>query len=278
MARSRIPSNFLLTSGLLLLAAGTLVWLACHLLLNTERIVASSNEIIAVQPVRDVFAGRLAETLEPRTDQTPFEELVAARKLADEAVQTPQFALAFHGALRKIHAQVFHGDNSPIILDEALVTQSVIAAGGTPSTRVLVTVDKSVLPDASRSANSARGAIPLLLFAGLGLVTAAFLSSKRRALMLKRVGRWTLVAGIVTAAFFWLLPTAILFPSGGWIEVVGIFIATGDAVLLPALLLVGAGTASILIGKELEMSKRRRALSAKPRPRERHLSGWSSPV
>lgn len=278
MSRRRIPTDFLLVTGLLLLVVGGALWVVRDTLVATDRITATSDQILAEQPVRDLLAVRLAETLEPPVEQTPPDELQAARAVADSAVQTPAFAQAFRRTLREMHGHLFAGDTDPIVLDETLVTEAVRDAGGSVTSRVAVSVDTDVLPDLSRSSRAAGTAIPLLVGAGLLLVVAALSTGEHRARIVMRIGRWMVATGLATIAFMWLVPLVVLRPTGGWLGVAGIVIATGDAVIWPAAMVAVAGVVAIAAGHRWETTGRRRVLSVIPRVPGRHVDGWQSPV
>ncbi|MBM3673961.1 MAG: hypothetical protein FJW88_03235 [Actinobacteria bacterium] len=278
MPRRRVPSDFLLVTGLMLLVVAGSLWVLRDTLVATDRIVARSDEILAEQPVRDTLAVRLAEVLRPATPETPLAELERAQAIADEAVLTEPFAVAFERTLREIHGHVLEGDTTPVVMDETLVTEGVRRAGYTITTRIAVTVDPEVLPDLSRSSRAAGTAIPLLALAGLFLVVAALVTTGRRPVLLTRIGRWLLVSGLGAIVVVRLVPVAVLRPSGGWLGVAGIVVQTGDGVVLPAACLSLAGVATMLLGHHLATRGRRRALAVIPRHPGRHVEGWQSPV
>jgi hypothetical protein len=63
---------------------------------------------------------------------------------------------------------------------------------------------------------------------------------------------------------FWLLPTAAFLPLGGWVSVIGIVLATGDWLVLPAAILTAAGITIVVLGRAGEAESRRRNLASIP--------------
>lgn len=79
-----------------------------------------------------------------------------------------------------------------------------------------------------------------------------------------RIGRWLITTGVVTILVFWALPTLALLPLGGWISVIGIVLATGDWLVMPASVLAGVGIAIVVMGHAGEAESRRVELSTIP--------------
>ena len=79
-----------------------------------------------------------------------------------------------------------------------------------------------------------------------------------------RIGRWLITAGLLTIVTFWLLPNLALLPLGGWVSVVGIVLATGDWLVLPAAILTVVGITIVVLGRAGEAETRRRNLADIP--------------
>ena len=81
-----------------------------------------------------------------------------------------------------------------------------------------------------------------------------------------RIGRWLITTGILTVVTFWALPTLALLPLGGWIGVLGILLATGDWLTMPASVLAAFGVAILVLGNAGETQARRKELAVIPKP------------
>ncbi len=235
--------------------------------LNDEHAVTNEASTIAKSgPVREAFAWQIAEAIAPHSATTATSALQLANDIADRVVESAAFQQAVTAALPGIYGQIVKGDPADVVLDPALVNQAFASVGATAPPNLSVVARRAQIPDL-------RGILDVLqpltvvfaaiaaLLIGLGLSLAPH---RGRAFM--RIGRWLITTGILTVVIFWALPTLAFLPLGGWIGIVGILLATGDWLAMPAAILAAFGVAILVLGNAGETQSRRRELSVIPTP------------
>ena len=285
MTRHRVPAELVLVVGLMLTVVAGGLWALETTAHDATRIAKTADALLKTDPVRTAFAKKIAAALTaPTTDPTqvlPEEELASALVVGDNAVARPPFAQAFAGALDQVHAHVFDQATGPIVLDQELVGRAVAQATGGEPAPMTISVDGDLIPNLHQSDTRLRTTVPLLGLLGVLLVLIALVMSDHRARAVMRIGRWMLVSGLVGIVVFWLLPTVLFEPLGGWPAVLGIVTASGDWLLVPAAVLALGGALMIVAGHQWERVAGRRALAVIPHTPGRHVdtgTGWHSPV
>ncbi len=255
-----------LVVGLVCAVLGASCW-AISSTISDERTVLNEGSAIATsEPVREAFARQIAEAIAPRSAVATTTELNAANELASRVVDTGAFQQAFVAALPAIYAQVVHGSATDVVLDPGIVNQAFAAAGALPPPNLALTARHADLPDLRSTLDVmsnlalAFGALAALMI-GFGLAMAPH---RTRAVM--RIGRWLITTGLLAIFLFWALPTLALLPLGGWIGVIGILLATGDWLTLPASVMAAFGIAILVLGNAGETEARRRKLEVIPSP------------
>jgi hypothetical protein len=262
---TRRPSPvFLLVAGLLCVAVAGAMWAVASTVRNRSTVLAEAPTIAKSEPVREEFAWKIADAMVPHSAASNPADINHANDVARLAVESDAFQQAFVAALPGIYDRVVEGAPADVVLDPGLVSSAIVAAGGTPPAGYTLTVQASDLPDLRQPldlmqrAGAAIGALGILLIA-FGLATA---DHRGRAVM--RIGRWMITMGLITIAVFWLLPSLAFLPLGGWISVIGIVLATGDWLVLPAAIMTAVGITIVVLGRAGEAETRRRNLSTIP--------------
>jgi hypothetical protein len=262
---TRRPSPvFLLVSGLLCAAIAGGMWAVASTVRNRATVLAEATSIAKSEPVREEFAWKIADAIVPHSAASNPTDITRANDIARKAVESDAFQQAFVTALPGIYDRVVEGAAADVILDPTLVSNAIVSAGGTPPLGFVLKVAASDLPDLRRPldlmirASAALGALGILLV-GIGLGT-----STHRGRSVMRIGRWMITMGILTIVVFWLLPTVAFLPFGGWVSVIGIILATGDWLVMPAAILTAIGITILVLGRAGEAETRRRNLAAIP--------------
>jgi len=280
MRATPVPARFLVTMGLVLLTLGGLLATVDATVSNRDHLVAQARGIAATGAVHDALAQRLANTIDP-PDPHPTDDEIGqpnpAIPLAEQAVDEPAFTRAFGHALGALHDHVVAGGDRSLALDPELVGEAVAAArGGGQPVPVAMELDADVFPDAHTSLDALGLAAGLLLAAGTGLLAAGIATSRQRARVVMRVGRWAMVVGALGVLWCWAVPVLFLQPLGGWARVGGLVLGAGTAYALPALGVVLAGGVLLAAGHAWETRGRRRTLAVIPRRPGRET--WAGPV
>jgi hypothetical protein len=262
---TRRPSPvFVLVVGLVCAALAAGMWAVASTVRNRTTVLAEATSIAKSEPVREEFAWKIADAIVPHSAASNPADIARANEVARRAVESEQFQQAFVVALPMIYDQLVDGTGSDVVLDPALVNSAIVSAGGTAPIGFTLGVAASDIPDLRRSldlmvnASIALGLVGILLI-GIGVATA---DHRGRAVM--RIGRWMITVGLLTIATFWLLPTVVFLPLGGWVSVIGIVLATGDWLAVPAAILTAAGITILVLGRAGETETRRRNLASIP--------------
>lgn len=271
----------MLTLGLVLGALAFALWTLEATVLDGARVGNAAAMLLHEQPVHVGMVERVGVAMAPDTAGDP--ESVPAATPATRTVDQPQFVAAFRQAVLEVHRHVFEGATGPIMLDPGLVRQAAATAGepAPGEAPIMVTISERSIPDLAPAARALRMTVPVLAVLGLLLIVAGFLADEHRPWVLGRIGRWALVAGASTAAFYWVLPRVVLLPMGGWGGVVGAIAATGEFLLPIALALLAGGGLAVAAARRWEDRARHRALALIPRAATRStdpLPPWQGPI
>jgi hypothetical protein len=262
---TRRPSPaFVLVAGLLSLAVAGGSWAVASTVRNRSTVLAEATTIARSEPVREEFAWRIADLLVPHTATSNPADINHSNDIARKAVETDAFQQAFVAALPGIYDRVADGAHADVALDPQLVSAAITAAGGTPPPGLTLVVAASDLPDLQRPFELMISASYALAALGLVLVAVALATSPHRGRAVMRVGRWMITCGILAIVTFWLLPSLGLLPLGGWVSVIGIVLATGDWLVLPAAILTAVGITIVVLGRAGEAETRKRNLASIP--------------
>ncbi len=233
--------------------------------LTDERAVTNEASAIAKsEPVREAFAWQIAEAIAPHSAIAASSALQLANDIASRVVASAAFQEAVAVAIPAIYGQIVKGNPADVALDPALVNQAFASVGATAPPNLSLVARRAEIPDlrgtldVMQTLSFVFAALAALLI-GLGLSIAPH---RGRAVM--RIGRWLITTGILTVLIFWALPTVAFLPLGGWIGIVGILLATGDWLALPASVLAGFGVAILMLGNAGETEARRRELAVIP--------------
>ncbi len=264
MTTRRVSPVLLLVAGLVCAVGSGAAWAVSSTARDENTILNEAYTIARSEPVREIFARRIAEAFVPHTATSSPVELIRSNEIGRMAVESPAFEQAFVTALTPIYQHLVRGTTGDIVLDPVLVQQAIGSAGAIAPPNFSLRIASSDLPDLRPTldfmvaATGALGALAALLI-GVGV---AISPHRGRAIM--RIGRWLITTGVVTILVFWALPNLALLPLGGWIGVIGIVLATGDWLVVPASVLAAFGIAIVVMGRAGEAEERRHALSVIP--------------
>jgi hypothetical protein len=262
---TRRPSpTFVLVVGLLCAALAAGMWAVASTVRNRATVLAEATSIAKSEPVREEFAWKIADAIVPHSAASNPTDISRANDVARKAVESEEFQQAFVAALPMIYDQLVEGTGSDVVLDPALVSGAIASAGGTAPTGFVLTVRSGDIPDLRRPLDMMINASIALAILGIVLIGIAVAIADHRGRAVMRIGRWMITFGLLTIALFWLLPTVAFLPLGGWVSVVGIVLATGDWLAVPAAILTAAGITILVLGRAGEAETRRRNLSAIP--------------
>ena len=234
--------------------------------LNDERAVTNEASAIAKsEPVRTAFAWQIADALAPHSAATATSALQLANDIANRVVKSAAFQQAVAAALPAIYGQVVKGNPADVVLDPALVNQAFVSIGATAPPDLALVARRSELPDLRSTLDVMQKlSVVFAAFAALLIGFGVSIAPHRgRAVM--RIGRWLITTGVLTVLIFWALPTLAFLPLGGWIGVVGILLATGDWLAMPASVLAALGVAILVLGNAGETQARRKELAVIPK-------------
>lgn len=263
MAR-RISPTFLLIVGLACLTIAGIAGALHATITDRGRILGESDAIARSEAVREEFSWKIAEVLAPHDAGSNPIAINQANSVGQAAVETPEFQQAFVTALPTLYDHLVAGQTGDVDLDPGLVDQAIAKAGGTPPAGYVLRVYSGDVPNLKRSLGMAqRGALFLGAF-GLLLVATALIWTKHRPRAVMRIGRWLITVGILTILVFWLLPHVAFLPFGGWPAVMGIILATGEWLAVPAALMTALGVTILVMGRSGEAETRRRNLEVIP--------------
>lgn len=262
---TRRPSPvFVLVVGLVCTALAAGFWAVASTVRNRTTVLAEATSIAKSEPVRDEFAWQIADAMVPHSAVSSPTEIARANEIAHRAVESDQFQQAFVAALPAIYDRMVEGTGADVVLDPALVNSAILSAGGTPPVDLNLHVTGGDIPDLQRPLElMLRGSIALGVV-GILLVAFALAVAPHRGRAVMRIGRWMITFGLITIAVFWLLPTIAFLPLGGWVSIVGIVLATGDWLAVPAAILTAVGITILVLGRAGEAETRRRNLSTIP--------------
>ncbi len=262
---TRRPSpDLLLILGLICAVLGAALWATTATITDEHTILNEAAGIAKSEPVREEFTNQIAASITPQSAVSSVDAINLSNDLGRKIVGTPAFVEAFAGALPGLYGQVVDGQRTDVVLDPNLVRQAFAEAGATPPTELQLGIKGGRLPDLRKLIDLGnRFAIAFGILGGFGIVLGLVLSPHRhRAIM--RVGRWLITTGIFAILAFWALPTLALLPLGGWIGVMGIVLATGDWMAVPAAVLTAFGIAIVVLGRAGDAGARRQELSVIP--------------
>ena len=263
--RSRAPSPVTtLVVGLVFAVGSAGCWALTSTVGDEQTVLDEAYTIAKSEPVREEFAWQVADAIAPHSANSAPATLILANDVARKIVGSAAFQQAFATALPAIYAQVVEGAPGDVVLDPTLVNQAFASVGATAPATLQLVAFRSKMPDLRGPLNVLHTMAPVLgalaaLLIGLGLAMAPH---RGRAIM--RIGRWLITTGLVTIVLFWALPTLALLPLGGWIGVIGIVLATGDWLVVPASVLAAFGIAILVMGRAGEAEDRRRELEIIP--------------
>lgn len=263
MATRRPAPGFLLVAGLVCAALAGAGWAIRTTITDERKILDEAFTIARSEPVREEFAWQIADAIAPHATETSPAELTRANEIARQAVETPAFEQAFASALPAVYQRVVNGTTTEVVLDPALIQQAIASTGTVPPT-VVLRVSSTALPDLRQALEVMDSATAALAALALLLICIGIALSPHRGRAVMRIGRWLITAGVLTIVAFWALPTLALLPLGGWISVIGIVLATGDWLVVPALMIAAFGIAIVVLGRAGESGARRRELSVIP--------------
>lgn len=254
-----------LVIGLLCAVLGGGCWAIAATLHDEHAVTNEAAAIAKSEPVREEFAWQVAEAIAPHSGATAPFALNLANDIANRVVDSPAFQQAVTAALPAIYAQIVKGSSADVVLDAASVNQAFASVGATAPAGMTIVARRADMPDLRAPLDVMQrlsfgfGALAAFLI-GIGVAMAPH---RGRAVM--RIGRWLITTGILTVVVFWALPTLAFLPLGGWVGVVGILLATGDWLTLPASVLAAFGVAILVLGNAGETEARRRELSVIPK-------------
>lgn len=263
MAR-RISPTFLLVVGLACLTIAGILGALQATVTDRDRILSESDQLAKSEPVREEFSWKIAEALVPHDANSNPLEINRSNQIARTAVESAEFQQAFVAALPALYTRLVDGQGGDIDLDPLLVDQAILKAGGTPPSGYVLRVHATDVPNLHRPLElMQRGAIVLGGF-GLLLVAAALIWTKHRSRAVMRIGRWLITVGVLTMLMFWVVPQFALLPFGNWPGIVGIVLATGEWLAVPAALMTALGVTILVMGRSGEAETRRRNLEVIP--------------
>lgn len=214
--------------------------------------------------MREEFSWKIAEALVPHDANSNPLEINRSNQIARTAVESAEFQQAFVAALPALYTRLVDGQGGDIDLDPLLVDQAILKAGGTPPSGYVLRVHATDVPNLHRPLElMQRGAIVLGGF-GLLLVAAALIWTKHRSRAVMRIGRWLITVGVLTMLMFWVVPQFALLPFGNWPGIVGIVLATGEWLAVPAAMMTALGVTILVMGRSGEAETRRRNLEVIP--------------
>ncbi len=289
---NRISPSSVLTTGLCLASLAFLLWAVQATAFEPGPLHRGAREVLSEEPVQRAMTTRLTNALVTTAPGGATVDAAAVSTLATRSLSQPAFVAAFADALDRIQSHVVTGSEGAITLDPAQVTEAVKAAGATDplfAARVatlpplVIQIPEEEVPDLAQWADLWTATVRALAFFSLLLLTYAMCRIEHRVWAIGRIGRWAIVLGLTTLALFWLLPRALLRPLGGWIAVGGAVVASGEALVPIALVLVAGGALAAFGAHRWEAQDRRRVLSVIPRAPSRSHTGsdpgpWQSPV
>ena len=263
----RLLAGIVLTVALL---AGTAAYSAFWLrsLVEDPAVVSDAvDEVLASRPVRAELSQRLVEAM--KTQLLGSDAVAAAEsfgvdvdaelfRVAQTAVASPEFRDAYRQTLLDLHAEIFAGESTPVLLDELALTGAVLAAAEIESPTLapflaeggLLSVSSGVddLPelkgiDERLSMVIAQGALVFLIGGGI-----AFALHPVRPVVLRRTGVWLLGAAAIQ------IIAAIAFPPllgrlvDGELPLAEAVLRTvTDRLVAPAILIVVLGAGLLFI-------------------------------
>lgn len=264
MATRRPSPSSMLVLGLVCAVAAAAGFAVSTTLRDEQRLDAEGHELAKSEPIRTEFAYQISDAIAPRSTAPSPIDLNRANDIADRAVDTEAFQEAFALAWPSIYGQLARGDGGDVVLDSALVNQAIRASGGVPPEGLQLRVDRGNVPDLRRALELVGKLAGTLAAIAVILITIALAMTDHRNRALMRIGRWLITTGIATIIVFWALPTLALLPLGGWIGVIGVVLATGDWLVVPAAVIAALGVTIVVIGRAAEAETRRRELAVIP--------------
>ena len=264
MHARRISPTTTLVLGLAAAVGALGCWAASSTVTDRRTVLNEAYTIAKSEPVREEFAWKIADAIAPHSATSNPAALNLSNDVARKVVETTAFQQAFASALPAVYDQVIDGAQGDVTLDAGLVAQAFAEAGAPQPPNLTLAVTRDQVPDLRDSIKvmedltAVLAALAVLLI-GIGLAIAPH---RGRAIM--RIGRWLITTGIVAIVMFWALPTLALLPLGGWIGVIGIVLATGDWLVVPASVLAAFGMTILVLGRAGEAEGRRRELAVIP--------------
>ena len=264
MVTRRVSPVLVLVAGLICGVTAGAAWAVSSTARDERTILNEAYSIARSEPVREIFARQIAEAFVPHSAASSPADLTRSNDIGRKAVESAAFQQAFATALVPIYQHLVRGTTGDIVLDPALVQQAIASTGAQAPPDFSLQIASDDIPDLRptldfmKAVAGALGALAVLLI-GVGLGIAPH---RGRAVM--RIGRWLITTGLITILVFWALPNLALLPLGGWIGVIGIVLATGDWLVVPASVLTALGIVIVVRGRAGEAEERRRTLSVIP--------------
>ncbi len=264
MHTRRISPTTTLVLGLAAAVGAVGCWAVSSTVTDRRTVLNEAYTIAKSEPVREEFAWKIADAIAPHSAASNPAALNLSNDIARKVVETAAFQQAFASALPAIYDRVVDGAQGDVTLDTGLVAQAFAEASAPQPPNLNLVVTRDQVPDLRDSISVMEDLTAILaalavLLIGIGLAIAPH---RGRAIM--RIGRWLITTGIVAVVMFWALPTLALLPLGGWIGVIGIVLATGDWLVVPASVLAAFGMAILVMGRAGEAEGRRRELAVIP--------------
>ncbi|MCU1457833.1 MAG: hypothetical protein JWL73_1925 [Actinomycetia bacterium] len=246
-----------MTLGLIAATIALVSFSVSHTLLERDRIHAASAEILKSGPVESLLSDKIADTVTSTLPSGPaiaFQP--AARVAARAALDDPAFRDAFAAGVLGIYDRVVDGKPGPVVFDATAVNASVrsaltrtepqLAQAVPPAATFDVTIDPSAIPDLSMWTGLVRN---LPIQAGLVavlLVGASIAIDEHKRAAFSRVGWWLVVAGAFELLGAWALPFALQQIGGGAGAAGSVIGSTSSALVVPGVLMIAAGAATLL--------------------------------
>jgi hypothetical protein len=277
----RSSAPFILTIGLVLACVAGLAACIQVAALDRSAVEADSGRLLATTQVESSLrprAGAVLAAVAPAGSTLGGDPDAAAETM----LRDPAFTEAFSRALGSVSRHVFEGEAGPIELDPTLVHAAAVStisaldpeaaalSAGEPGPTIAL--DTDAIPDV-KGATSTLGVVGTVAgILGLLLIAAGLVLSEKRIRAFGRLGRWIAGAGVFVLFVFWLIPKFALPVIGGWSEVTGVVMSSGNVFLLPGLVLVAVGVAVGVAANRLVALGREHTLSVVPKAPMRRIT------
>jgi len=264
MHTRRLSPTTTLVLGLTAAVAALGCWAVSSTVTDRHTVVNEAYTIAKSEPVREEFAWKIADAIAPHSATSSPAALNLSNDIARKVVETTAFQQAFASALPAIYDEVVNGAPGDVTLDAGLVAQAFAEAGAPQPPNLTLTVTRGQVPDLRDTLSVMDNLTAILAALAVLLIGIGVAIAPHRGRAIMRIGRWLITTGLAAVLMFWALPTLALLPLGGWIGVIGIVLATGDWLVVPASVLAAFGIAIVVMGRAGEAEGRRRELAVIP--------------